>query len=306
VSRARHRRGLTQRRIFFSLGGAAIVIGLWASGASAGGWKKYSPNDPDYPKKVNFTVACAVAKTSNDDPIVYPEQTGAAHHHMFAGNLSTNAYSTAKSLYAAETNCKLKADKAAYWMPTLYNDGKVVLPYLVRAYYRAGTVNGANISPMPFGLKILAGDPHAITEQDARVAGFHCRDGGGATVRKQALPPRCPVGDFLEASVTFPNCWDGAHLDSSDHRSHMRYAAATHACPNSHPVRLPQLTVAARFPVDATRGEVTLASMDSPYTLHADFFNAFDPSVMETLVKRCIHAGVACEGVSEERFPFGT
>jgi hypothetical protein len=292
-------------RRFFVLvaAGMFVVGGVWASGASAGGWTKYSPNNPDYPRRVDFTVTCTVAKTSSDDPIVFPRQPGAAHHHTFGGNLSTDAYTTVNSLSAADTNCTLKADKAAYWMPTLYSDGKQVLPYLMRAYYRAGTFNGANVRPMPFGLKLLAGDPHATAKQDAWVAGFHCRDSGGATVRKQPLPPRCPAGDFLEASVVFPNCWDGVRLDSPDHRSHMRYAAATATCPGSHPVRLPQLTIAERFPVDATRGKVTLASMNSPYTLHADFFNAFDPTVMQTLVKRCINASVACEGVTDTRFP---
>lgn len=54
----------------------------------------------------------------------------------------------------------------------------------------------------------------------------------------------CPSG--IRASVIFPSCWDGKNLDSPDHSSHMAYAPgssglAGHQCPETHPVRVPQL-----------------------------------------------------------------
>ena len=46
--------------------------------------------------------------------------------------------------------------------------------------------------------------------------------------------------------VNFTSCWDGKNLDSPDHQSHMAYPANgtfenQGPCPESHPVRMPQL-----------------------------------------------------------------
>ena len=66
----------------------------------------------------------------------------------------------------------------------------------------------------------------------------------------QGFPDRpCPGG--IRSNVLFPTCWDGVNLDSADHRSHVAWpvdgphnfdgAHTAHACPDSHPVRIPQL-----------------------------------------------------------------
>ena len=281
-----------------------------AQPASAASWTVYSPSNPDYPQRVDFAVGCSFVKFANDDPIVYPNQPGASHNHTFGGNQHIHAGSTPASLAAGTTNCKQHMDKAAYWTPTIYANGKALTPTSTRAYYRAGTTDGAIVKPVPFGLQMLAGNPSATSPQDARIAGFHCRNSSGPTVSKQALPPSCPVGSFLEASVIFPNCWDGVNLDSPDHRSHMSYGPRTapYGCDSAHPVQLSQLTIAQRYPIDATLGKtVTLASglsaANSKYTLHADFMNAWDPATMKLLTERCINASVACADVTDARMP---
>jgi hypothetical protein len=152
---------------------------------------------------------------------------------------------------------------------------------------------------------MVAGDAMATKAQSARVAGFQCRIAGqGATVSKQSLPPQCGSSALLEASVVFPNCWDGKNLDSADHKSHMAYAQ-NFICDAAHPVQLPQLTLAERFTPGATSGTLTLASMNSPLTLHADFLNAWKPASMAELMKHCIYAHVFCEDISDKRMPPG-
>jgi hypothetical protein len=42
--------------------------------------------------------------------------------------------------------------------------------------------------------------------------------------------------------------------------------------------------------------QITLASMISQLTLHADFVDTWDPASMSTLVTRCINASVAIRG----------
>jgi hypothetical protein len=152
---------------------------------------------------------------------------------------------------------------------------------------------------------MLAGNAMATSPQSAGIAGFQCRiEGKGATVSKQSLPPQCGSTALLEMSVVFPNCWDGKNLDSADHRSHMSYASG-YKCDAAHPVQLPQLTLAERFTPGTTSGTITLSSMNSPLTLHADFFNAWDPRSLDALMKYCIFAHVFCETVSDKRMPPG-
>jgi hypothetical protein len=190
-------------------------------------------------------------------------------------------------------------------MPTLLVDGKPVMPYQHRAYYRAATRDTSKLKTIPFGLKMVAGNAMATSPQNAGVAGFQCRiEGQGATVRKQSLPPDCGSQALLEASVVFPNCWDGKRLDSADHKSHMSYAK-NFVCDAAHPVQIPQLTLAARFTKGQTNGTVTLVSMNSPLTLHADFLNAWKPAALAQLMEHCIYANRFCETVSDSRMPPG-
>ena len=282
-----------------------------ARSAAVAKWPTYRPSQKDYPQKVDFVVECYYVADRKDDPIVFPGQAGMSHAHTFSGNRAVKASSTAQSLLGAATTCKLSKDTASYWMPTIYDDGKPVYPEHSRAYYRAATFDGASIKPMPFGLKMIAGNAMAMKPQDARIAGFQCRSlAKGNTVPKRALPLRCAVGDFLESSVVFPNCWNGHDLDVADHRSHMAYADwKTHRCPAGYPVQIPQLTFANRYPVNALRGKITLARMagmaesDSIYTLHSDVLDSWDPQMMARLTHDCINASVACADVSDRRLP---
>jgi hypothetical protein len=284
---------------------AAIALVAVPAFAAATEFQQYSPSDPDYPQKVDWVTSCLVAKTADDDPILYPGQPGLSHNHTFAGSLVVTASAIPEVLIRGGTNCKLSRDHASYWMPTLLNDGVPVMPYEVRAYYRAGTSNGTAVRAIPFGLRMIAGNAAATSPQDYRIAGFQCRLNGTAVVNKTALPPTCPAGAFLEASVVFPNCWNGKTLDSADHRSHMSYAVKG-VCDSRHPVIVPQLTLSERFPVGSTAGTVTTAAMNSPLTLHADFMNAWDGATMRFLVRECINKGIACEDITDHRLPPGT
>jgi len=62
----------------------------------------------------------------------------------------------------------------------------------------------------------------------------------------QTLPTGFCAGG-IRSVITFPTCWDGIHTDTPDHMAHVAYArggsfdANTGSCPESHPVKLPQL-----------------------------------------------------------------
>lgn len=281
------------------------VAAISSQPASASGFRVLSPSAGDFPQHVNWVAVCSVTKRTPDDPIVFPGQPGRSHDHTFSGSLAINPSSTADELLRGPTNCTNSGDKSSYWMPTLLVNGKPRLPYQVRAYYRAATRDTKQLHAIPFGLKMLAGDMMATSPQNAGIAGFQCRiEGKGATVKKQSLPPQCGSKALFEMSVRFPNCWDGKNLDSPDHRSHMSYASG-YRCDPAHPVQIPQLTLAERFAPGTTSGKITLSAMNSPLTLHADFFNAWDPRSLDALMKYCIHAHRFCETVSDDRMPPG-
>jgi hypothetical protein len=75
-----------------------------------------------------WIVACSFSHRAKNDPIVHPDMPGMSHSHDFFGNNSTNAHSTLSSLLGRSTSCSLRADTAAYWVPTLYKHGHKVRP----------------------------------------------------------------------------------------------------------------------------------------------------------------------------------
>jgi uncharacterized protein DUF1996 len=232
-----------------------------------------------------------------DDPIVFPGQPGAAHSHDFYGNTTTDAHSTSESLLGGGTSCRLAADTAAYWLPTLYYKGAPVLPLEneVDFYYRRRTYPNSAIRPFPPGLRIIAGDHHATGPQSTQVLDWDCEGGNGSDA-DQNYPVDCGTG-WVSADIKFPDCWDGVNLDSPDHKSHMAYAVDPDgddrfSCPSSHPVPVPRLKISIDWAVhDGTK--ITLSS-GPYYTLHADFVNSWQPGVLEDLVARCMNMGVNC------------
>jgi hypothetical protein len=238
---------------------------------------------------VNFVESCRFSHSAPDDPIVFPGTAGASHDHTFVGNRSTNAFSTYGSLRASGTTCRNADDKAGYWVPTLLQNGQPVFPRSATIYYRRGTL--APVTAFPNNLRMIAGDANATSPQGMRVTFWSC--GALSGVPPSSTVPTCPEarGSFLRLHVRFPSCWDGASLDSSDHKSHMAYAMGRR-CPSTHPVSVPAITQIYRYPTRGGEG-FTLAS-GSQFSAHADFVNAWKPVALRRLVDDCLNALVHC------------
>jgi len=266
-----------------AIAGVTVTAALAAAAASA------TQQAANKLAGVNFVSNCAFSHESMDDPIVYPGQPGKSHDHTFVGNASTNAASTLASMRAAGTSCRLRADRAGYWMPTLIVDGQPVMPLGATIYYRRST--NARVHAFPPGLKVIAGDSKAITPQDLRITFWNCGVEGGAA--RSSTPPACPAGrgHELRLHVTFPSCWDGTSLDSADHKSHMAYPTKR-ACPADHPVAVPAISLIYRYPVSGDH-DFALSS-GGVYSAHADFFNAWNPGVLRTLVNVCLNGPRNC------------
>jgi hypothetical protein len=232
-----------------------------------------------------FISKCAASHMAMDDPIVYPGQPGLSHMHVFFGNTTTNAYSTLSNLLGQPTTCHSSLDTAAYWIPALYQNGVLVNPNPMRAYYRIKVRHpSATVRPFPAGLKMIAGNAHATGPTG--VALWSCNTGTFFN-----MPPTCPPGQPLNLRINFPDCWDGVHLDSADHQSHMAYSNKG-TCPASHPVALPFLQYNVNYKTVGGAG-VTLAS-GAAYTAHADFFNSWNQSALTQFVNNCLNYPQFC------------
>jgi hypothetical protein len=242
------------------------------------------------PSMGQFPTVCAFDHRAKDDPIVAPGVPGAAHSHEFFGNTSTNAFSTYRSLVRnGETSCRRSDDLAAYWVPSLIVNGEIRTPHHITAYYQARNKAAGSIRPFPPGLKLIAGDAHAMTAQPRSVAAWKCSGEGNPFT---STVPACEAGSHLVLRVRFPDCWDGSSLDSSDHKSHLAYNFRG-ACPASHPVAVPGIALNVHYNGFRGGDGVTLAS-GSPFSGHADFFHAWDRKELKSLVDRCLNGNVHC------------
>jgi Domain of unknown function (DUF1996) len=271
----------------------ALVIALLAAAGVVVSVAAAGPNDRGRGGKgmkrqlagVNFISSCRFSHRAMDDPIVFPGRPGLSHDHSFVGNVSTSAFSTVDSLRSASTTCQRPADTAAYWMPTLSVAGTPVTPQGATIYYRRRT--DATVRPFPAGLKMIAGSSRATSPQSLAVTYWNC--GAQTGIAPSSTVPTCPDGAraSLRLHVNFPDCWDGANLDSPDHQMHMAYSTRG-SCPATHPVAVPRISLIYKYP-SAGGPDVTLAS-GGQFSAHADFFNAWKQGQLTRLVNSCLNA----------------
>jgi Domain of unknown function (DUF1996) len=254
--------------------GATLSVGVAAAGPSSGELARSGL----YGGRGYFAVPCGFSHRNNDDPIVFPGRRGRSHNHTYFGNTSTDAFSTPASLRnAGRTICLLPGDTAAYWAPTLFIRGRAIEPEGAVAYYVRRTSD--EVDPFPAGLKMVAGNAKARSPQSLRVTSWSC----GYSGERSSTVPLCSGGPFadLRLRVRFPDCWDGRHLDSVDHKRHMAYSSAGR-CPLTHPVEVPAISLVIYYGVPGDRS-AELAS-GGQFSGHADFINAWDQRTLTALV----------------------
>jgi Domain of unknown function (DUF1996) len=288
-----------------------------------------------------FRFTCMAGQLAKDDPIVYPGQSGASHLHQFFGNTGTNASSTYQSLRTTGgSTCTRTTDvssqRSAYWMPAMLDGaGNAVKPDYMLTYYKAlpasspdcGAPDTTHIGvciPMPNGLRFIQGynmdtgkgGPTDTNSIDYWKMGFDCvvTDGSGVsytgvtrTLADMVATGKCPVGAWLRVFITFPDCWDGVHLDTADHRSHMAYASGAGvngrlACPADHPYNIPEIALQAFFRTDANfaagkwllSSDAMMPGTTPGSTLHFDYWEAWSPVVKNMWQTGCINGHLSC------------
>ena len=265
-----------------------------------------------------FRVTCAYSHMSNDDPLVYPNQQGAAHHHTFFGNTSVN-YKSDLNTFGAVGNSTCNGgimNRSAYWVPSMINtetNAPIVPNGNALIYYKSGSIDGTLIKAPPKGLRMIAGNAKATNNSVWNNAAFTCHPAAGSTSvwnKGMEIPVgKCQAGDDLMFSIYFPQCWDGVNLDSPNHKDHMAYVLyradqlPNYYCPATHPIAIPQITVNVHYTILPTdklekwrlaSDNYTFNGTNGGYSAHSDYVEGWDRTAMEGIIKNCINAKKDC------------
>jgi hypothetical protein len=251
-----------------------------------------------------FRTVCQYSHMAFDDPIVFPGQPGVSHLHTFFGNTGTNANSTATSLATTgNSTCRGgTVNRSAYWVPTMIDTrtGAPVKPKDAGFYYK--TPSPSTVQVLPAGLRMIAGDPKNTQIPTAGgLYEFKCIGSAAANALVGLSIQNCPSGSELWQVVIFPQCWDGANLDSPDHKSHMAYPN-NGMCPVTHPVRVPVITLNVVYTITEDNApsywrlssDNYSSSLPGGYSSHGDWFNGWKADIMDTFVTKCLKAAQDC------------
>ena len=252
-----------------------------------------------------FRTLCAFSHLAYDDPIVYPGQPGKSHLHMFFGNDAADADSTYESLLASGGgSCQGgPINRTGYWAPAMFDAaGQVVVPEDLIVYYKGEYADAAgikSIAELPPGLRMIAGYNMETASPETNFD-WYCE----ANQIKQQSIPSCAEGERVGVQLRFPQCWDGANLDSLDHRSHLAYITydtGVAACPAGHPVHIPEITLTIWWAQHGDSEQWYLSSdrmvgmtHANGSTFHSDWFGAWDPTIQARWLNECIRALRSC------------
>jgi hypothetical protein len=259
-----------------------------------------------------FRADCQYSHSLADDPIVFPGLPGASHMHSFVGNNATAAGTAAEDLakYTA-TTCKPVQDHSAYWVPTLYDNatGKAVETTGFRVYYRSLQNNASGQMPMPNGLRMIAGDAKKSVPTPRGAQGqFYCAFYGPGDIDGVARStngnwPICGGTATLHFILQFPDCWDGEHLDSPNHKDHMAFGSGN-ACPAGHPVKIPAIAFDIAYGAKGTPDGYYLSSDKagkSASSMHGDAFVMWDVDTMNKRTKDCVAQRRTCDNYGYQK-----
>jgi hypothetical protein len=243
----------------------------------------------------SFNTPCAYSHSATDDPIVHAGMAGMSHRHDFFGATTTSASSDVESLRAGGTTCRSVADHSAYWAPALLSGGVPLEPIELNAYYRVPVgADASQVTSPPNGLEMIAGSASATAPQDTAVVSWAC----GSSTDRSPVPLNCAAGAEQRLRLRFDPCWDGEHLRTADHVSHLAALGADGSCPDTHPVLLPEITLELRYPSDGSGAPLALAS--GPVTgAHGDALLAWDDDHIAGEVATCLAHNRNCDVVSE-------
>lgn len=251
-------------------------------------------------------IYCVISHFSYDDPIIFPDEPGLAHLHMFWGNTSTDAFTTSQSiLNSGSGSCEGGIDyRVGAWIPAVFNaQDEAVVPEETFIYYK--TFGGPSmrydlVQEIPQGLGMLASSDTLNFDNGRISSGFGDHNGWQA----------------LSLNVTFPSCvaTDNGQRDgrpilsyrdmpgdtANQVNSHVAYPGDGNEvdCPFSHPYRFPTPQFIMFFDAAETGSDPYLSSdamagAAPMSTLHGDYMFGARPAVNEDILQ-CVREARSC------------
>ncbi|KAK3384616.1 hypothetical protein B0T24DRAFT_674362 [Lasiosphaeria ovina] len=224
------------------------------------------------------------------DPIVQPGVVSGHLHTVVGASTFSQSFSPNIQANAHCSSMIVQENKSNYWMPSLVarlsNGSFSSVPLKeTRVYYLNNHAPGTHVTAFPRGFRMLVGNPGATSADPAGKIKYRCQDGfaSGREFLQDHLP-YFDCGDFLRASVSFPDCWDGKNLNSTDNKSHVAYRYGGNlTCPDSHPVSMMQIDLEMGY---ATKGfkwdQLMLSTGDQAgYGLHADYLSFWEGDLLQ-------------------------
>jgi len=148
--------------------------------------------------------------------------------------------------------------------------------------------------PFPQGFRMIAGDARLQVPTPAgSVNQFYCAGPGGETGRSADgnWPVCAPTADLV-FQLVFPDCWDGVHLDSPDHKSHVRFVGDG-GCGGDFPVAIPSVSFVIAYRTSGSAAGFELASKMAS-SMHGDVYLAWNDTALGQRVKDCVIQRAKC------------
>jgi hypothetical protein len=257
-----------------------------------------------------FRMGCSTSHMAFDDPVVYPNQPGKSHLHVFFGNTGITGNTDLMNLRnVGNSTCQGgTANKSGYWVPAIIDvtTGFPVAPKSNNAYYKGSYTWPAGyktITAPPVGFRMITGNPSNSVEGSNNIYRWDCLLPNGRSFTGQHIPgAECVNGSEILLLVSFPQCWDGVNLDSPNHQSHVAWLTGT-GCPATHPVQMPTISYNLHYKVNANNRPENWRLSSDRYPLkdangnptarglsvHGDWVNGWDLSIMNAFIRNCLH-----------------
>lgn len=229
-------------------------------------------------------------------------------------------------------------NRTPYWQPAFFDGkGNMVSIDYNKFYYKRFPASSAECTqhirskagcaPLPNGLKFLFGanvgnpdqpygDVDTLHPNGIPRFYYFCPATGGkfgtdlkAAIQCVQAHDTAGTGGELIVQADAPNCWDGVHLDSADHRSHLAYTVDSHMgytkCPDAYPYYIPAFTYSASYTImptdDASLMKFSCDDMDLTkppgWCFHVDYGPAaWDNLILKTWTENCIDKKLNCSG----------
>lgn len=232
-----------------------------------------------------FQSVCALQRRTSRPPVAGLYPGGATSYDVFGSTGTT--LPAPQRVPGGSTSCLNAADRSTYWLPVLYQGGRVVEPERFTVLYKGTVDDYTAVQAFPPGLRILAGGASAPASPAQGAVSWSCTG-----YDEPRLPSACPAGDRLTLRLSAPGCWDGRHLDVPGHRRHLAWPIDGR-CPADHPVAVPALLVDVVYPLEAAGALRTVSGRGEDFGF--GFVSGWRTTALSRLVGTCINAGRQCD-----------